>query len=117
MQQETVWLSLQTWHPSAMNNHLATREDLDLCNYVNRVGPIEPCICVLIDRAIKGRDVEFKWIGIPQVPERAPGHCLWADIDIKVKLAVRCAIGRNVEKDFGICLVEYQWTEIFKRTY
>jgi hypothetical protein len=115
MQQETVRLSLQTWHSSAVNNHLATREDLYLRNNVNRAGPIEPCIRVLVDRAIEGRDIKFEWISVPQVPECASGRRWWVDIDVEIKLAVRGAVRRHVEKDFGICLVEYQRTEIFGR--
>jgi len=106
IQQEAVRLSLQAWHSAAVNNHLPTREDLDLRNDVNSVGPIEPRIRVLVDRTIERRDVEFEWVGVPHVPGRAlrMGSAS-VNVDVEVELAPGGAVGGDVEEYFGVRLV------------
>lgn len=94
-----------------MNNHLSTREDLKLRNNVDGVGSIEPCISSLVDRAVEGRDVEFKWIGVPQMPGSAFRLALWVDVDVEVELAPGSTIRGYVEEDLGVSLVRRECTQ------
>jgi hypothetical protein len=107
IQQEAVGLSLQARYSATVNNHLSTREYINLCNDVNSVWPIEPRISVLVDGAIEGRDIELEWVGVPHVPGRALRMgSAGANVDVEVELAPGGAVGGDVEEDFGVRLVE-----------